>query len=301
MLPKIPLVAVVGLSFLNPAKSMSLSEQFARFRETHPISHRTVSEHEWSYVVAGSGAQTVVILPGGGGCDPECMFPVVAALEQSYRVIEIGYAPTATTVPELIEGVRTILDDCGVERCCMLGHSLGGFVERAFVQAYPQRVEALIIANSAVYTPGRALLIRAVLPVSFVLPQSVMLAAVRSKFRSLLKTLPEADREFWMSFVNRSEMVKPQSKSLRNQARCMLDFIRRGWDKPVAVPGWNGRVLIIESSEETGFTLKERQILRALYPGATIHIIQGAGHGSFMTHPQEFNDTVAGFLAEKKS
>jgi pimeloyl-ACP methyl ester carboxylesterase len=301
MLPKIFLLAVVSLSFLSPAKSMSLPEQFARYRETHPISHRMVSGHDWSYIVTGSGAQTVVILPGGGGCDPECMFPVVAALEPQCRVIEIGYAPTATTVQELIEGVRTILDDCGIEHCCMLGHSLGGFVERAFVQAYPQRVEALIIANSAVYTPGRALLIKAVLPVAFILPRAVMLSAVRAKFSSLLKTLPEADREFWLGYVNQSEMVKPQSESLRNQARCMLDFIRRGWDKPVAVPGWNGRVLIIESSEETGFTLKERQILRALYPGAAVHIIQAAGHGSFMTHSQEFNDTVAGFLAEKKT
>ena len=301
MLPKFCLLAVVSFGLCNPAKGMSLSEQFARYRKTHPISRRTVSGHDWSYIVTGSGAQTVVILPGGGGCDPECMFPVVAALEPQYRVIEIGYAPTAKTVKELIEGVRTILDDCGVERCCMLGHSLGGFVERAFVQAYPQRVEALIIANSAVYTPGRALLIKMVLPVAFVLPQPVMLSVIRSKFSGLLEKLPEADREFWMGYVNQSEMVQPQSTSLRNQMHCMLDFIRHGWDKPVAVPGWNGRVLIIESSEETGFTLKERQILRTLYPGAKVHIIQGAGHGSFMTHPKEFNDTVAGFLAEKKA
>jgi pimeloyl-ACP methyl ester carboxylesterase len=301
MLPKLCLLAVVSLGFCYPAKSMSLSEQFAHYRETHTISHRTVAGNDWSYIVTGSGAQTVVILPGGGGCDPECMFPVVAALEKQYRVIEIGYSPNATTVKELIEGVRTILDDCGVEHCGMLGHSLGGFVERAFVQAYPQRVDSLIIANSAVYTPGRALLIKIVLPVSFVLPQPVMLSVIRSKFNGLLKTLPEADREFWMGYVNQSEMVQPGSHSVRSQTRCMLDFIRNGWDKPVAVPGWNGRVLIIESSEETGFTLKERQLLRTLYPGAAVHIIQGAGHGSFMTHTQEFNETVAGFLAEKKS
>jgi len=280
---------------------MSLAEQFTHFRTTHTISHRTVSGHDWSYIVSGAGTPTVVILPGGGGCDPECMFPVMAALEPQYRVVEIGYSPTATTVKELIEGVRAILDDCDVEQCCMLGHSLGGFVERAFVQAYPQRVEGLIIANSAVYTPGRALLIKMVLSVAFVLPQRVRLSVIRSKFNGLLKTLPEAGREFWMGYVNQSEMVQPGLQSLRSQTRCMQDFIRQGWDKPVAVPGWNGRVLIIESSEETGFTLKERQILRAHYPGATVHVIQGAGHGSFMTRTQEFNETIAGFLAEQKT
>ena len=300
MLPKFCLLAVVSLGLGSPAKSMSLSEQFARFRATHPIAHRTVSANDWSYIVTGAGAQTVVILPGACG-DAECMFPVVSALEQKYRVISIGYSPTATTFKELIEGIRAILDDCGVEHCCMLGHSLGGFVERAFAQTFPQRVDALIIANSAVYTPGRALLVKFVLPVSFALPRPVMLSVVSSKFDSLLQRLPQADREFWMSYVKQCEILKPGSQGLRSQTSCMLDYLRGDWGKPAVATGWKGRVLIIESSEESGFTLKEREILRTLYPGATVHIIQGAGHGSFMTHTQEFNETVAGFLAEKKN
>jgi len=71
----------------------------------------------------------------------------------------------------------------------MLGHSLGGFVERAFAQAYPQRVDSLIIANSAVYTPGRCFSIRILLPVAIVLPQSVLASAIRSKFERLLQTV----------------------------------------------------------------------------------------------------------------
>src|ERR1017187_4889196 len=114
---------------------MSISEQYEDFRKSHTISHLTVSGNDWSYIAAGAGEHTVVILPGGGGIDADCMFPVVLALERQYRVIAIGYAPTATTVKELVEGVRAILDDRGVEHCCMLGHSLGGFIERAFVRS----------------------------------------------------------------------------------------------------------------------------------------------------------------------
>ena len=251
---------------------------------------------DWSFIETGSGKQTVVVLPGGGGIDADCMFPVVAALERQYRVIAIGYAPTATTVKEIVEGVRAILDDRGVGHCCILGHSLGGFVEHAFAQAYPQRVDSLIIANSAVYTLGRALLIRILLPVSIVLPQSVLVAAIRSKFERLLRALPDSDREFWMSYVNQSEVMNRKSRGLRSQLRVMQDFR----DKPATATGWNGRVLIIESAEETGFTLKERQILRSCYPDATIHIIAGAGHLSFITHTQEFNETAANFLAGAK-
>jgi pimeloyl-ACP methyl ester carboxylesterase len=47
--------------------------------------------------------------------------------------------------------------------------------------------------------------------------------------------------------------------------------------------------------------LKERQILRSYYPGAAIHIIAGAGHLSFITHTEEFDETVGNFLAGRKS
>ncbi len=276
---------------------MAISEQYEDFRNSHTVSHLAVSGNDWSYIAAGAGRHTVVILPGGGGIDADCMFPVVLALERQFRVIAIGYAPTVTTVKELVEGVRAILDDRSVEHCCMLGHSLGGFIERAFAQDYPRRVDSLIIANSAVYTPGRALLIRILLPVSLGLPRPVLVSAMRSKFEGLLKTLPDSDREFWMSYVNESEAMNPRSNGLRNQVRCILDLLRIGWDKPVTETAWTGRTLIIESSDETGFTLKERRLLRAHYPGATVHIIEGAGHGSFITRTQEFNDTVGGFLA----
>ena len=278
---------------------MSLSEQFAQFRTSHPILHRSVSGNDWSFIDTRVGERTVVILPGGGG-DAASMFPVAAALERSCRVIAIGYPPTAKTARELVEGLRAVLDDCGVAHCCLLGHSLGGFVERAFAQAYPQRVDALIIANSAVYTPGRGRFIKAMLPVFFVVPRPLLVWGIRSKFNSLLKTLPDADREFWISYVMQSELVKPKSKGLHNQAGCMLDFIRHDRENPAPPPGWPGRVLIIESSQETGFTLEERRLLRSLYPGATVHVIQGAGHASFITHPLEFVETVDNFLTPAK-
>jgi hypothetical protein len=60
---------------------MPISEQYAHFRESHTIAHLTVSGNEWTFIDTGTGKQTVVVLPGGGGIDADCMFPVVSALE----------------------------------------------------------------------------------------------------------------------------------------------------------------------------------------------------------------------------
>jgi pimeloyl-ACP methyl ester carboxylesterase len=67
-------------------------------------------------------------------------------------------------------------------------------------------------------------------------------------------------------------------------------------------PGeWNGRVLILESDQETGFTARERHDFRLLYPGASVHVFAHAGHLSFITHTQEFITIAGDFLAARKT
>ncbi len=282
----------------NSLKGMSIFEQFQLFRDLHPIVHRIVSGNDWSYIAAGAGDRTVVILPGGGG-DAESMFPVVSGLEQRCRVVAIGYPPTAARADEIVDGVRTILDDCGVRHACLLGHSLGGFAAQALARRYPDRVDSLIIANSAVYSPGRMRLFRVLLPVMARLPHRVMARAVRSAFQRLLKGDP--DREFWMYYVNQCAMMDSRSKGLRNQVLCMLDFLKDARAARAPAGGWNGRVLILESDHETGFTPRERRSFRMLYPNAAVHVFSNAGHLSFITHTGEFVGTVGDFLAVKET
>jgi esterase len=296
-LPFLLLFGSAGLSRSNAQNAMTLSEQFRRFGESHPITRLIVAGNQWSFITSGSGDQTVVVLPGGGG-DADSMFPVVSGLEGHCRVIATGYPSTVTSSDQIVEGIKAILDECGVDKACLLGHSLGGAAARAFAQRYPERADSLVIANFAPYSPGRRLLFKALLPIMAHLPRPVVRRAVRSAFNRLLKDCPK--REFWLWYVNQCEMMQPGSKGMRSQVLCLLDFVRK--DQPAAAQtgGWTGRVLILESDHETGFTRRERRDLRALYPAAAVHVFQNAGHASFITHTDEFVKTVAGFLAEKR-
>jgi len=293
----------LGGSF-NPVRSlkaMPLSEQFQLFRSSHPVAHHLAGGHDWSYVSAGTGESTVVILPGGGGCDAigaVSMFPVVAGLEQHFRVIAIGYPSTATKVDDLVEGLGAVLDDAGVRHAVLLGHSLGGFVAQAFAQKYPDRMAALLIANCAFYSPGRTLLLKLTLPLLARLPRTLLMGSIHAKFKRLLQGDP--GREFWLNFLTHAEAADPHSPALGNQLRCMRDFVRRGRLMPAKAGGWTGRVLILESDEETGFTARERRDFRALYPGATVHVFPHAGHLSWATHTGEFVGAVTDFLAAGK-
>jgi hypothetical protein len=60
-------------SFVPPAKLLR------EFSGAGPALASGTWAHSERPRFCGAGTQTVVILPGGGGCDPEGMFPVVAA------------------------------------------------------------------------------------------------------------------------------------------------------------------------------------------------------------------------------
>ena len=275
-----------------------MTEQFQHFRASHPVTHRQISGNDWNLIVSGVGDQAVVILPGGGG-DAESMFPVVSELERKHRVIAIGYPASIANADGILEGIRAILDVSGVRQVCLVGHSLGGMVARSFALRYPERVDSLIVANFALYSPSRRLFFKALLPVMAHLPHVVLVRAIRSGFGRLLKG--QAEREFWLRYVNQSAMMKPHSPGLRSQLLCLLDFLKDGSLSRAGHDGWNGPVLILESDRETGFTPRERHDFRRLYPRARVHVFAQAGHLSFITHTREFVGAVEDFLDAGKS
>jgi len=54
---------------------------------------------------------------------------------------------------QLVDDLRELLDVLGIERCDLLGHSLGGMVTLRFTLTYPERVASLILLNTAPFAP----------------------------------------------------------------------------------------------------------------------------------------------------
>jgi 2-succinyl-6-hydroxy-2,4-cyclohexadiene-1-carboxylate synthase len=54
---------------------------------------------------------------------------------------------------QLVDDLRAFLDALAIERCDLLGHSLGGMVVLRFVLAYPKRVASLVLMNTAPFSP----------------------------------------------------------------------------------------------------------------------------------------------------
>lgn len=131
---------------------MTLIEQLATF-ELKTVAFDGVQQ---SYREAGQG-QTLVLLHGissGSGS----WVKQLHSLSQHFHVIAWdapGYGASdvlATNTPNATDYARRLkglLDELGISKVILVGHSLGAMQATAFTALYPEYVEALVIANVA--------------------------------------------------------------------------------------------------------------------------------------------------------
>lgn len=80
----------------------------------------------------------------------------VPTLSQNYRVITLdllGHGKTECmgyihTMEDNAAIVNHILNELKIEKCCLIGHSMGGYVALAFAELYPEKTIGLVLLNS---------------------------------------------------------------------------------------------------------------------------------------------------------
>ena len=109
------------------------------------------------YEEMGKG-EALVFLHGytGSNLDWESQ---MAAFSDKYRVIAIDHrghgrseAPSSEegySIPIFSEDVYALLSELGVDRCCLVGHSMGGFMSLQFVLDHSALVKALVLVDTS--------------------------------------------------------------------------------------------------------------------------------------------------------
>ncbi|ETT56217.1 alpha/beta hydrolase [Paenibacillus sp. FSL H7-0350] len=109
--------------------------------------------------IQGSGEQTIVLLPGQGTPSPVLDFkPLIDELSPSYKVVAIepfGYGLSDETDKErttenIISEIHEAVQQLGLKRYILMGHSITGLYAVSYVNAYPNEVEAFVGIDSSV-------------------------------------------------------------------------------------------------------------------------------------------------------
>src|SRR5258705_7851352 len=114
-----------------------------------------------AYRVAGDPACPPMVLLHGLGDDEGDWHTVLSTLADRYRVYALdlrGHGrsshPGRYSFELMRDDVTGFLDAVGVERCVMIGHSMGGTVAMLLAEAAPHRLTHLILEDVTAPRPG---------------------------------------------------------------------------------------------------------------------------------------------------
>jgi len=196
----------------------------------------------------------------------------------------------AVTMDTYADDVNALLDTLGVKTAVVAGLSMGGYIAFAFYRKYPERVRALIFANTKAGADspegkkGR--------------DDSAMLArekgAVAIAERMLPKMLtPKTATERPSVAASVNAMMSRQS--VDGIVAALLAMRNRPDSTPtlaqISVP-----TLVITGAEDNLIPPKESELMRDGIRGAKLATIPGAAHLSNVDQPEAFNRAVQDFL-----
>lgn len=239
-----------------------------------------------SYLRAGGGAGTPLLLLHGYGCSAGMWEPNLAALGRDRPVVAVdlpGHGgsgspadPARYRIDEVTADLAAVLDEIGVERAVLAGHSLGGYCSLSFALAHPGRVAALVLVDTG---PG------------FRDPEA------RARWNARAVRVADALGKDGVEVLGDSPGRPAGTGDATGLAHAARELMTQADDQvmrrlgSVTVP-----VLVVVGEHDAPFRAAA-DYFAAKLPDARAVVIPGAGHLPSVEEPAAFDEAVTAFLA----
>jgi len=252
------------------------------------------------YEERGEG-ETLVFLHGytGSTLDWESQ---MAVFSNQYRGIAFDHrghgkseAPSSEedySIQIFSEDVYALLSKLGVDRCCLVGHSMGGFMALQFVLDHPELVKALVLVDTSsgdFETPPEYAELRAKLDE---LARDKGLAAA---FEYDAENNPMRIEKF----QKHPELREVARQKVMNTSVDGYIYVARTFRKWQPVTDRLHEIdvptLIFLGEEDTPF-LMASQIMKDSIKDAELITVPGVGHSPHEEAPDRFNEALSNFL-----
>ncbi|OIJ63484.1 alpha/beta fold hydrolase [Streptomyces mangrovisoli] len=186
------------------------------------------------------------------------------------------------TIAELADDVLALLDHLKVERCVLIGHSMGGMIGQTIALARPELVERLVLVDSIsrmTYSRGRGWLMGA----STLVPYKLFVAAnIQRAFA------PGHPREEVRRYIEASAATPKEVVMTLYGAMRAFDVLDRVGE--IQAP-----TLLVHGVHDIQLPVKQMLRMAAAYPNAMVRMID-AGHELPVEKPAELTAALTDFL-----
>ncbi len=250
------------------------------------------------YLEAGAGPPVVLI--HGLGADVRAWRFAIPALSSSFHVYAIdllGFGRSDKPqipyrIGTLVDSLTGFLDAVGVDKASVIGHSLGGWVATRFATTHPDRLDKLVLVDSAGYGEAPSQMVR--------------------DYLSQLDPSAVAAAEQWLGSMNPEDQRMVEAAAVAYFARrlsgadgyavaSLVESIMRGEDalgpevRQVRVP-----TLVVWGRNDPIIPLRVGQTLAADIPKARAIVLDGCGHRPQTECATAFNRAVGQFLGSTR-
>lgn len=258
------------------------------------FAERTVCIDDGQQALREAGHGAAIVLLHGIGSGAASWLQVAMALSDRARVIAWeapGYGsstPLPLPLPRAHDYARRLgqmLEALGVERCVLVGHSLGALTAAAFAQAHPHRVSRLVLLSPArgYGAPGLAEKGRAVRTARLsALEQDGIAQMARERSIHLVSRTASSTAVHWVQW-NMARLL-PQGYRQAIELLCGDDLLRYA---PLSVP------CEVHCGSADGITRPEDCQPLADAFAAPFSLIAGAGHACAIEQPDEVTGRLA--------
>jgi 2-succinyl-6-hydroxy-2,4-cyclohexadiene-1-carboxylate synthase len=259
-----------------------------------------INDVNLNYEVASEGS-AVVFLHGYTGSSQDWSNQM-SALSPIYKLIALdlrGHGKSSAPSPEeqysmeiFVEDVHSLLNHLHIKKCCLVGHSLGGFLALEFALKYSGLLAGLVLVDTSSGDWEK--------PAGY--------AELRAKLEELART-QGMEAAFDYDAANnpvRIERFKthPDLRETSRHKMLMTSvdgyiYTGRAMGQWKSVTGRlseiNVPTCIFWGEEDTPF-LQASRILKERIPGAELITVKGSGHSPHEESPQAFNEKLGSFL-----
>ncbi|HEY8493499.1 MAG TPA: alpha/beta hydrolase [Myxococcota bacterium] len=266
-----------------------------------------------SYLEAGAGARPFVLVHGftGSSDDFADVLPALAAHGRTLAPDLRGHGATSRpgaasdyTFERLADDVIGFLDALGVERCDLLGHSMGGVVAQLVALRAPERVASLVLMDTAAgpvlrearpFLEGAArIALGSGMEALFQL-QRANFAGQAARAPALARCVERMGEErFWARMRAKTLAMDPVAFATLGPLLCTHEGVERRLGE-IRCP-----TTVLVGAQESAPLAHGARALAAGIPGARLVVIEDAAHSPQLENPEAWLAAVTEHLSHAR-
>src|SRR4051794_27037448 len=252
-----------------------------------PVSGPVTTPNGTIYVDDGGSGGVPVLFIHGNGADSSQWEAQLAHLRTSRRAVAIDLPGMGKSAPAAngdyspkanAAAVDAAVSSIGLKRFVLVGHSYGGAVAATYAAAHPEKVAAVIYADSAASVPA--------------------MSPPMQKFVDALRADRMKVTRMWFA-----PMLKPSSQAVQDRVYATVEKSKvdafagaleklAGYDAKSVVNAYPGPKFVIYAAD-----IESPASFRPQFPDLPAIKLTGTGHWLMLDKPEEFNAALDTFLA----